>query len=188
MTQTLTNSILAVKARAQKEEQAKPVAGAKPTFWDKEREREAKDVENKVLQNAVALGKLRANAFFASLHDRKAKDHEQILAAWKGTYAMDSKKVEDDIVQKTCQELGARKFEKNDPTYENMVYSKWKPLDANVTRESLAAWNNFKSALREKWDARGTAGDASFIKQVAEKYSLSPNDHLYDFKIFQPKD
>ncbi len=187
MTQTLTNSILAVKARAQKEEQTKPIAGAMPTFWDKEREREAKDFENKELQNAVALGKLRANAFFAELHDRKHPNQEKVLAAWKGTYAMNSKKVEDDIVQKTCEELNARPFAKQDTPYEERIHKKYQPVNEALDVHSYAMFQNFKQELQDKQNSKGYLNDKAFVPALAEKYGLKSNDQVFELRNLELK-
>lgn len=187
--QSLSNAMNAVKAKANIEQknQPKPVdPKAKKSFHQNEREKMAADPDNLAYQNARASGKADSAIFMASVMNANDPKHEEAFATFKYSYNMDARQAEEDLVNKVCEARKVAPYEQVDPAYEANVFKKHQPT-GNVTRESLAFFDNFKSTMQAKWFERGYSGDKAFVDDYTSKYNLPPNDNKIELRNFQPK-
>jgi hypothetical protein len=206
MNQTMQSAMdsITMKRKLDVQKEAEEKGKKEASFWEKELLRMATDPENKQMKIARTVGLARTSAFLASVTNPKDKEHETNLGVFKTAYGMDSKKLESDFIKQAEEELGAREFERRDPsTYESNVLAKFRPtgkklIDKNdpnkgyhsevgISQMDMTMYNNFCSAVQAKWEKSGYRFDSKIIPEIADRYGMEPNNQAINFRELQLK-
>lgn len=182
---TLTQAMAMNTAQAKKKEEESVLDKVK-TFHQKQWDALTKDPDNFAHKETVKYGKHLATKFMDSVTNAADPMHEKSFAQFRDKYNKDPRQVAEDFVEEACKANGTAAYEMADPNYEKKVLDKYKP-SGNAALEQHKFYENFKAAMREKWNSGGYRGDNGFVQNYTAKYGLTPSDNVHDLKIFEPK-
>jgi hypothetical protein len=166
--------------------QNQPQPPTDESFHSLEMKRLSKDPQNLAHQKSITEGKLMAREFMNEVSTVQHPLHEKSFAKYSDVYNCNAQVAENDFIARAALKNGTSPVEKKNPTYEDTLLKKYKPVDSGVTDLSLKFYTAFVDSMEQKWNRVGYKGDREHCSTFCSKYGLIQNNNIHSLKEFQP--